>query len=255
MQSSVIVDRSSASKLEFVSIIVPVFNQEKQISKALDRIRRVLEEAFGDYEMVVVDDGSTDGTYEVLQRESKSYSKLKIISYKPNRGKGFAVKKGVLESKGSIVLFTDGDLDITPNRIKEYVDQLSTCDLVIASKRHPASRVKAPISRRILSRVFNLFVRVITGIKIKDTQAGMKAGEGEVMRKIFTTMLVKRYAFDVELLVIANLMALNVAEMPLELTIDRRFRTREIIRMLIDVLAISYRVRVRKWYQPQLFRI
>ena len=240
-QSTIV--QPAESKLSRVSIVIPVYNQAVNITKVLERIRNVLDSAFIDYEIVVVDDGSTDLTYEVLEKERHSHTDTKVISYKPNRGKGFAVRTGVLQTRGSIVLFTDGDLDITPDSIKEYLIQLATCDLVIASKRHPKSTVKAPLSRVFLSRAFNLLVRLLTGIKVKDTQAGMKAGDGEIMRKIFKAMLVKRYAFDVELLTIANLMLLRIAELPVEITIDKRFRMKDICRMMIDVLAIAYRAR------------
>lgn len=244
-------DRLSAGKLDFISIVIPVYNQEGQISEALERIRRVLDETFVDYEMVAVDDGSTDGTYNILQKEQQFNSRLKVISYKPNRGKGFAVQTGVLNSRGSIVLFTDGDLDIAPTSIREYLSCLSSCDIVIASKRHPQSSVKTPRSRLILSRAFSLLVRILTGIPIKDTQAGMKAGKGDVMRTIFKIMVVKRYAFDVELLTIASLMGLKIVEMPVTIELSRRFRSKDIIRMFIDVVGISYRYRT-SWYTKRL---
>ena len=129
-QSTIV--QPAESKLSRVSIVIPVYNQAVNITKVLERIRNVLDSAFIDYEIVVVDDGSTDLTYEVLEKERHSHTDTKVISYKPNRGKGFAVRTGVLQTRGSIVLFTDGDLDITPDSIKEYLIQLATCDLVIA---------------------------------------------------------------------------------------------------------------------------
>lgn len=252
MLSEVVADQPSIAKLRYVSIVVPVYNQEKQVSKALERIRMVLDQAFVDYEIVVVDDGSNDGTFEVLQEERQLHPKLKVISYKPNRGKGFAVKTGVLKSKGSIVLFTDGDLDISPDSIKEYIAQLATYDLVIASKRHPESEVEAPLSRVFLSKVFNLLVRLLTDIKLKDTQAGMKSGKGDIMRKIFSTMLIERYAFDVELLTIATMMNIRIKEMPIEIKLDRRFKLRHIAYMFYDLIRLFYRAKVIHWYQKQL---
>lgn len=252
MLTSKVADQLSVAKLGHVSIVIPVYNQERTISKALSRIRTVLDEAVSEYEVVVVDDGSADNTYEVLKKEAQSHPETKIISYKPNRGKGFAVRTGVLQSKGSVVLFTDGDLDITPDSIKEYIAQLVNYDLVIASKRHPKSRVNAPRSRIFLSRAFNLLTRLLVGIKIKDTQAGMKAGNGEIIRRIFSIMLVKRYAFDVELLLIATLLGSVIKEMPIEIDLQRRFKLRDIWRMFIDILAIAYRHRFRHWYGKRI---
>lgn len=232
--------------------MIPVYNQEENVVKALERIGRVLDSAFVDYELVVVDDGSTDGTLELLKKEGLSNQKLRVVSYAQNRGKGFAVKTGVLESRGNAIIFTDGDLDISPEIISEYIRELESSDLVIASKLHPLSKVQAPFSRRFLSRAFNLLVRMAIGIKVKDTQSGLKAGNGDVLRTIFKVMLVKRYAFDVELLTIAAALDLKIKELPIEINLGRRFKMRDVARMFVDVMGISYRYRVRKWYQKQL---
>jgi glycosyltransferase involved in cell wall biosynthesis len=133
----------------------------------------------------------------------------------PNMGKGYAVKKGVMESRGRFVLFMDGDLDISPDLIGEYILQLEkNHDLVIASKRHPLSSGSEPAQGRFLSRAFNLKARVLTGIMVRDTQAGMKASGRDAMKRIFQVMLVKRYAFDVELLAVASIMNQSIKEMP-----------------------------------------
>lgn len=235
-----------------ISVVIPVYNQENAISKSLARIRQVLDSLSTSYELIVVNDGSRDDTLKILQGEQASNPLLKVVSYDKNMGKGYAVRKGILESKGHLVIFTDGDLDISPETITEYVGQLAQCDLVIASKRHPQSRIVAPTSRKFLSRAFNLVVRILTGISIKDTQSGLKAGSGPALRAVFRLMLVKRYAFDVELLTIASLLKMQIKEMPVEINLNRKFKVKDIARMFIDVLAISYRYRIRRWYQQQL---
>lgn len=235
-----------------LSIVIPVYNQEKNVSIALDRIKRVVKSTGLSYEIIVVDDGSRDGTMNALRSEATHDSNLRIVSYSQNMGKGYAVKLGITSSHGDIVIFTDGDLDISPHMITEYIEQLQECDLVIASKRHPESRVNAPLSRRFLSKGFNLFVRILTGIKLKDTQSGLKAGNGKALSDIFRLMLVKRYAFDVELLALANLLNFQVKEMPIEINLDRSFKLKDIARMSVDLLAISYRLKIRKWYQKRI---
>lgn len=252
MQTGTFATQNPVDKLKSVSVVIPVYNQAEKVAKALERIGRVLDELLVDYELLVVNDGSTDNTAEVLQRESLANKKLRVVAYTPNRGKGFAVKSGVMESQGDVILFTDGDLDISPEIISQYVRELATADLVIASKLHPLSKVQAPFSRRFLSRGFNLLVRVAVGIKVKDTQSGLKAGNGDVLRMIFKVMLVKRYAFDVELLTIANALNLKIRELPIEINLDRRFKMRDVMRMFVDVLAISYRYRILHWYQARL---
>lgn len=245
-----------------ISVIIPVYNQEREIIKLLSKIRDTLDPIFSSYEVIVVNDGSTDNTLEHLNKEenksdsdSNSNSKLRIISYTPNRGKGYAVREGVLRSAGLLVLFIDGDLEISPVAIKAYVNEIRNCDLVIASKVHPLSYIHAPPSRRFLSKAFNLLARVSVGIRYKDTQSGMKVGKGDVLRTIFKTMLVKRFAFDVELLAVADLFQLNVKEMPTEVNIHKRFKVKEITRMALDLAAIAYRLKITRWYYKQLITV
>lgn len=244
--------RTSTDLTLQVSVVIPVYNQAGTISASLARIRRVLEATGLSFELVVVNDGSVDETLHVLKKEQKKDQSIRVISYDRNRGKGYAVKTGIVSTRGESVLFTDGDLDISPHMISEYIRQLKDCDLVIASKRHPMSMYNAPRSRKFLSRAFNLVVRILTGIPVKDTQSGLKAGSGSALRAIFKLMLVKRYAFDVELLTIASLLKMQIREMPVEINLERGFKIKEIARMFVDVLGISYRYRIRRWYQRQL---
>ena len=235
-----------------ISVVIPVHNQEMEISSLLIKIKEILNSTMQSYEILVVNDGSYDNTLNVLQKEELLDSCIKIISYTPNRGKGHAVKTGVMQASGSIIIFVDGDFNISHDKIKEYIEELKNCDLVIASKRHPLSKVNAPTSRIFLSRVFNLLVRLLVGVKMKDTQSGLKAGNGAALRMIFGVMLVKRYAFDVELLAIATAMHLSIRELPIEINLDHGFRIQDIVKMLLDITAISYRHRIRRWYKRQL---
>ena len=235
-----------------ISVVIPVHNQEKTISLLLSRIKGILNSTLRSYEIVVVNDGSFDNTFGVLQKEEELDSHMKVISYTPNRGKGYAVKTGVIQSSGNIVIFADGDLDISHDKIREYITELENCDIVIASKRHPQSKVNAPFSRKFLSRMFNLFVRMVIGLKVKDTQSGLKAGKGASLRTIFRIMLVKRYAFDVELLTIASALNLKIREMPVEINLDHNFKVQDIVKMLLDVTAITYRYKIKRWYHKQI---
>jgi glycosyltransferase involved in cell wall biosynthesis len=235
-----------------VSAIVPIYNQGTVISNSLSRIREALSLTNLNFEIVVVNDGSSDNTLAILQTEKKKDPRIKIVTYPQNKGKGYAIKQGIMQSSGEIAVFIDGDLDVQPFAIKEYVNELNNYDFVIASKRHPLSQVNAPLSRKVLSRMFNLIVRTTTGIKVKDTQTGLKVGYGSLLREFFKAMNINRYAFDVELLTIAAMMNLNIKEMPVEVNLDHRFRIRQIILMLIDVLAIFYKYRITRFYQKRI---
>jgi dolichol-phosphate mannosyltransferase len=237
-----------------LSLIVPVFNQQGKVAYSLKKIKQAVELAFSKYELIVVNDGSTDNTLALLKGIALTDEHIRVLSYTPNRGKGYAVKQGVLHSHGDAVMFLDGDLDISPDSIKDYVERLRTSDLVIASKRHPKSSVTIPRSRAFLSRVFNLLIRVATGISQKDTQAGFKVGNGEIMRAIFRNVSVNRYAFDVELFTIASVMHLEVQEMPVIMKIDRKFNIKEIIRMFVDVIRISYKYRISRHFKHKYLK-
>ena len=154
------------------------------------------------------------------------------------------MKTGIMACQGSKCLFIDGDFDISPEPIRHYFSELEGCDLVVASKRHKLSRVNATRRRMFLSQSFNLFVRIATGVSVKDTQAGLKAGDSCALKKIFSLMSVTRYAFDVELLVIASKVGLKMKEMPVEITVRKAFRVKDILRMTYDVLGIAYRHRI-----------
>jgi glycosyltransferase involved in cell wall biosynthesis len=239
-----------------LSIIIPVFNQQANISHSLMRIKQVVERHFSKYELVVVNDGSTDDTLTTLKDivSSDQQEHIRILSYTPNRGKGYAVRYGILHSHGDVVIFLDVDLDISPDLIKEYVEKLDSCDLVIASKRHPRSNVTLPASRLLMSRIFHLIVNVATGIRQTDTQAGLKVGRGEIMRTIFRNINIKRYAFDVELFMIASILDLRIQEMPVKMKIDRRFNAKEIVNMFIDVTRICYKYRIAHRYQREYLK-
>ena len=247
-----IVTRNRTFPIPRISLIIPVFNQQNKVSFSVEKIKQAVESAFSDYELIIVDDGSTDNTLTILRDITSTDPRIRVLSYTPNRGKGYAVRQGVLHSQGEAVIFLDGDLDISPDFIKDYVERLSTSDLVIASKRHPESNVRIPRSRAFLSRAFNLFIRVATGIPQKDTQAGFKVGSGEIMRAVFRNISVNRYAFDVELFTIASVLHLKIQEMPVVMKIDRQFNMKEIVNMFVDVTRICYKHRVLHAYQNEL---
>jgi dolichol-phosphate mannosyltransferase len=201
------------------------------------------------YEVVVVDDGSKDDTLSKAREYATRNDHVKIITYNKNRGKGHAVQAGFMQTTGDVVVFVDSDRDIDVSVISSYVAALKDGDIAIASKWHPDSSVEMPIFRKVMSHSFNVLVRLLVGIPFKDTQAGLKAMRREAFENIFPKLAVKRYAFDVELLAVAQFYGLKVVEMPTHLSIGSPFKFKEVLKMFMDVLGIAYRLRCIHWYQ------
>ncbi len=235
-----------------LSFVIPAYNEENFIEDTLETIDAIVMDKNLPYEIVVVDDGSGDNTLAKAKRYASKNGHVKVVSYSKNVGKGYAVKTGFLQSTGNIVIFADGDMEIDLRTLSKYLDALEHGDIVIASKRHRDSHVKVPVSRRILSEVFNSLVRILAGVPLKDTQSGLKAMRKSAFIDIFPRLAVKRYAFDVELLAVANLYGLKVVEMPVNIKLDAKFKPIEMWRMFLDLLGIAYRLRVVRWYQRPL---
>ena len=232
-----------------LSFVIPAYNEEDSIEYALDTLDEIVKTRKLPYEIIVVNDGSKDKTLPRAITYAGRNGHVKVVSYTPNEGKGFAVKTGFMQTTGEVVVFADGDMDIDLGTVSSYVEALQHGDIVIASKWHPQSAVEMPIMRRILSHSFNVLVRLMTGAKLRDTQAGLKAIRRSAFKDVFPRLAVKRYAFDVELLTVASLCGLRVVEMPVNLKMQGLFSFREIWRMFLDLLGIVYRLRVIRWYQ------
>jgi glycosyltransferase involved in cell wall biosynthesis len=236
-----------------LSLVVPAYNEGDSIEKVLDMLDRAVKDSRLRYEIVVVDDGSIDLTASrAVDYASRNGGHVKVVTYRRNVGKGYAVRTGFLRSCGDAVVFVDSDLEIDVNQIGHYVEALRNSDIVVASKGHPKSIVDVPLTRRILGSGFNVLVRLLTGVALKDTQTGLKAIRRSALKEIVPRLAVKRYAFDVELLTVANLLGLSVAEMPVTVRMKGLFRFRDVWWMFVDLLGITYRLRVLRWYQRAL---
>ena len=232
-----------------LSFVIPAYNEEDSIEDALGTLDAVVKNRKLPYEIIVVNDGSKDKTLPKAITYASSNGHVRVISYTPNVGKGYAVRAGFMQTTGEIVVFVDSDMDIDLGMISSYVDALEHGDIAVATKWHPDSVVNIPLTRRILSHGFNILVRILTGAKLKDTQVGLKVMKKSAFVNIFPRLAVKRYAFDVELLAVASLYGLRIVEMPTQLRIRNSFHVKEILHMFVDLLGIAYRLRVLRWYQ------
>jgi len=240
------------TKLEdepFVSFVLPAYNEGEFIERALERLDSVVNGNGLSREIIVVDDGSIDDTRLKVLNYAARRRNVRVFGYDRNVGKGFAVKTGFWKAAGDAVVFVDSDLDVDVGQVRRYVDALRFGDIVVGSKWHRDSVVEMSFVRRLLSRGFNVLVRLLTGVGVSDTQTGIKAVRREAFCEVFRRLSVKRYAFDVELLVLARVLGLRVVELPVKLKLSSRFSFRDVWRMFVDLLGITYRLRVKKWYQ------
>ena len=247
-------DNSNNSVGGCVSVIIPAYNLEHVITKTISKVKGVLDNLGYKYEIIIVDDGSIDNTYNRVRCMEGNYTNGVVRVYKltRNRGKGFALLYGFLKSRCENIVFFDGDLDIPVLQIPVLLKALRHphVDVVVTSKWHKLSRTIATPTRMILSKIFSILVKALLGIRVKDTQTGAKALRRRVLEAILPKLLVKRYAFDAELLAAAQANGFNVVEVPsvYPIKLTSKFKAREIFHMLLDLLATSYRLRIRKWY-------
>ena len=239
------------SQIEW-SFVIPAYNEEEFIEDTLGAIDEVIGDKELPYEIVVVNDGSKDRTLAKAMTYARRNGHVKVVSYPANVGKGYAVKAGFMQTSGEVVVFADSDMEIDLRTILSYIDALKYGDIVIASKWHADSVVKMPLFRKIMSHGFNGLVRLLTGVSIRDTQSGLKAMRKSAFVNIFPRLTVKRYAFDVELLTVAELYGLRIVEMPTQLKIEELFNLKELFKMFVDLLGIAYRLRVIHWYKRPL---
>src|SRR3990167_8094056 len=193
-------------KKKLLSVIVPAFRQERTIKKDLENIEQVLKEGLSefDFEIICVVDGDIDKTFlNVKQIKSK---KIKVFGYNSNRGKGFAVRFGMVRAKGDLISFLDAGMDISPKGIMMLMAHMKwyNADVIVGSKRHPVSQVNYPFLRHILSIGYHLGVKILFGLDLRDTQSGIKIFKRKIIDKILPKLLVKRYAMDIEMLAVAR---------------------------------------------------
>lgn len=237
-----------------LSVIIPAYRQEKTIIKDLKNIQSVLEQNRFDYEIICVVDGKVDRTFEEARKTNSS--KIKVIGYEQNRGKGYAVRYGMARAKGNLVAFIDSGMDINPNAISMLLEHMKWygSDIIVGSIRHSASKVIGyPLKRRILSIGYHFLIRFLYGLRITDSQRGIKIFKREVLEKVLPRLLIKTFAFDIEMLSVANCLGFKkIHDGPVEMD-ARKFkyssiRTSTAWSMFIDTLAIFYRLNILHYY-------
>ena len=239
----------------FLSVIVPIYKQEKTNIADIKNIITTLDQIRYDYEIIAVVDGKNiDKSYKKIKQAK--FSKVKILGYPHNHGKGFAIRYGMARTKGDYVAFIDAGMEIDPNGISMLIEHLEwyNADIVVASKRHPASQVNYPVDRKIVSFGAQMVAKFLLNINVKDTQAGLKIFRRQVLEKVLPRLLVKTYAFDLEILTVANHIGFTrIYEAPIKLSYDFQGLThavglKTVFICLSDALAVFYRLKILHYY-------
>ena len=200
-----------------LTIVIPAYNEETRLLPTVERIETWMRSRGTPWEMLIVDDGSTDGTLGLAREWASARAEVDVLSLPTNQGKGAAVRRGMAHSRGERVLFSDADLS-TP--IEELVAMERRfdegVDLVLASRGLKESRIEIRQAwyREHMGKTFNLVVRMLTGIPFKDTQCGFKLLGGESARALAADMTEDGFAFDIELILLANRRGMTVSELP-----------------------------------------
>jgi glycosyltransferase involved in cell wall biosynthesis len=241
---------SSAS----ISVIMPAYNESEHIVTNLLEVVNVFNTFGREFEIIVVDDGSSDNTYlnaatTLLQHPER----VRIVRYEVNKGKGNALIAGVCKARGEYVVFLDADMDLHPRQLPLFLALMESqhADAVIGSKWHPQSQVAYPKIRRFYSTCYYAFVRILFGLPVRDTQAGLKLFTMKLLRDVLPRLLAKRFAFDIEVLAVAHARGYKIVDAPVTLRFQRpmgRLRLHHAWSTLVDTLAIFYRLKVLHYY-------
>jgi len=237
-----------------LSVIIPAYKQEKTIVKDLNSINSVLKQGKYDYEIICVIDGKVDRTFE--RAKTIKSPNINIIGYEKNHGKGYAVRYGMAKAKGDLIAFIDSGMDINPNAISMLLEHMKwyNSDVIVGSIRHSASKVIGyPFKRKLFSIGYHLLTRFLFGLRITDSQRGIKIFKREVLEKVLPRLMVKTFAFDIEMLSVANHLGFKkIHDGPVEMD-ARKFKyssikTSTVWSMFLDTLAIFYRLNILHYY-------
>lgn len=228
------------------SIIIPAYNESQRLGLSLDRILRHIAEQRWLAEIIVVDDGSTDDTAEIVSRYARKNSTVRLLRNPGNRGKGFSVRNGMLAAHGDVLLLTDADLSAPIAEAQKLFSAIAKgADVAIGSRwlNSHSQTQRQPIYRQVTGRIFNLLLHTILGLPQKDTQCGFKAFSRQAAGAIFPSQRVERWGFDAEILFLSRRLNFQVAEIPVQWGHDDRSKIhplRDGFSIVWDMVRVRY---------------
>jgi glycosyltransferase involved in cell wall biosynthesis len=240
-----------------VSIILPAYNEAERIAATLDKILQYAGQHGRNLEIIVVNDGSSDNTAGIVRQYALKHPTLRLIENPGNRGKGFSVRNGMLHARGDILLFSDADLSSPIQEADKLFAAIQAgADVAIGSRwvRKELQVKPQPVHRQLLGRMFNLALRVVLGLKFKDTQCGFKAFRRSAADLVFPQQKIERWGFDPELLYLAKRARLRIEEVPVVWAHREGTRihpVRDGLRMLAELFRIRWNAMSGKYGQPR----
>lgn len=239
---------------ELVSILVPVYNMEKNIERNINILTEKISPFISNFEIIISDDGSEDNSKNVIEKICNENKNIIGVYSKENHGKGNALKRACEIANGKYIIFCDGDMEIDPSQLENFFEIMhkENADIVIGSKRHKNSVVNYSNVRKLISFVYFMFVKIFFHLPIQDTQTGLKLFKREAIINVFPRILVKAFAYDLEVLVACNSNGKKIASAPVIVNPNRHFgfiKLSVLWKTFIDTLAIFYRLNIVKFYK------
>jgi glycosyltransferase involved in cell wall biosynthesis len=224
-----------------LTVVLPCYNEAERLPRTLRSLLAHLSGVPGEVEVLVVDDGSTDATVAAVQAIAAADARVRLLCLSPNRGKGAAVRAGMLAAEGEVIVFTDADGSYGPSELDRIIRALAEAPVAIGAR----VTTSGPLTRRVASGVFSLAIRVLVGLPFPDTQSGLKGFRRAAAREIFSRARLDGFAFDVEALLLAGRLGLDVVEVSVQ-AIERRGSKVRVVadahRMLGEVWAVRQAV-------------
>ena len=236
-----------------VSVVIPAFNEASLVERCVVETVATLNGLEFRHEVIVVDDGSEDGTAELAQSVADRFPQVRVVGHNVNHGKGSALIRGASAAVGELVLFLDADLEVHPRQLRLLWQTMEEtgADVVIGSKLHRDAQTDYPLERQVLSRGYYWLVKALFRLPVHDTQTGLKLYRRPVIARILPRLVIKRYAHDLELLVNVHRLGYRIAETPVVVTRVRPFPRvgfGDAWHVAWDTAAIFYRTYLLRYY-------
>lgn len=234
-----------------LSVVMPAYNEGTHIYDNLLHTSRILSQFVKRYEIIVVNDGSLDQTLEEINRAAEADRHIVPAGYSNNKGKGYAITSGVKQASGRYIAFLDSDLELNPVLLHSFLKKMQkyNADIVIGSKQHPRSKLNYPPLRKFMSFGYYMMLVMLFHLNVHDTQTGIKLFKASVIKPIAEKISTNGYAFDIEILALANQAGYKIIEAPIELNYSRndkadgrRIKLTDIIQVFKDTITIKLRL-------------